>query len=286
MSHGRPPQVPGGVCQPPGRAARPTRRAFVAAAAVSAALGPLVAPARATDQVAAAVSAMLAGRSQGGPGQITVDLPASYDYGTTVPLSVAADGLLAGPLRVERIAVFAAGNPFPEVVDLRFALENGPATVTTRIRLNEGVQEVTAVALLADGSARLVRRRCEVAISGCSSTSGEVADQAMPPPQPRVKVPLLARPGELVPLKTMISHWMETGLRHDAQGRPIPRRIIQSMRCELDGAPVFEAELTPAVAANAYLTFHLLARRSGTLTFLWHEDGGTEYHATHTLTVV
>ena len=279
--------MPGGACHAPDGAGGPTRRrAFVAAAAACAALGPLVAPVRAADQVAAAVAALLAGRPLGGRGQITLDLPASYDYGTTVPLGVAADGPLAGPLRVERIAVFAAGNPFPEVIELRFAPEHGPATVTTRIRLNEGVQEVTAVALLADGSARLVRRRCAVAISGCSGTSGEVADQAMPPPRPRVKVPPLAQPGELVPLKTMISHWMETGLRHDAQGRPIPRRIIQSMRCELDGAPVFDAELTPAVAANAYLTFHLRARRSGTLTFTWFEDGGTEYHATHKLTVV
>ena len=83
----------------------------------------------------------------------------------------------------------------------------------------------------------------------------------------------------------MISHWMETGLRSDAEGRPIPRRIIHRLKCDAEGEPVFTADLTPAIAANAYLSFPLLARRSTVLDFTWSEDGGAEYRAVQALTV-
>ena len=81
----------------------------------------------------------------------------------------------------------------------------------------------------------------------------------------------------------MISHWMETGLRIDAAGQPIPRRIINRMVCDRDGEPIFAADLTPAIAANAYLSFPMVARESAVLDFVWREDGGAEYHASHCL---
>ena len=53
----------------------------------------------------------------------------------------------------------------------------------------------------------------------------------MPLPEPRLKLPAAVRRGEIVEISTMISHWMETGLRFDAAGKPIPRRIINQMAC-------------------------------------------------------
>jgi sulfur-oxidizing protein SoxZ len=107
----------------------------------------------------------------------------------------------------------------------------------------------------------------------------------MPMPAPRLKLPRDIRSGEVVEIRTMIAHWMETGLRRDPDGRPIPRRIINRMACDLDGQEVFAADLTPAVAANAYLTFPLLARGSGRLTVTWTEDGGGLYRASQDLAV-
>jgi quinol monooxygenase YgiN len=49
-------------------------------------------------------------------------------------------------------------------------------------------------------------------------------------PTPRVLVPATAAKGEVVRIKTLISHPMETGLRRDGQGKTIPRRIINSTK--------------------------------------------------------
>lgn len=44
--------------------------------------------------------------------------------------------------------------------------------------------------------------------------------------RPRVRVPKTAKPGEVINLKTLISHPMESGQRKDADGKLIPREII------------------------------------------------------------
>jgi sulfur-oxidizing protein SoxY len=182
--------------------------------------------------------------------------------------------------------VFAEGNPFPEVATVYFTPDSGRARISTRIRLNEGRQEVVAVAELSDGSAVVGRRAAQVAISGCNAEAGVAVAYPMPTPKPRLKVPAEVGRDEIVEIKTMISHRMETGLRTDAQGNPIPRRIINRMTCSRGDRLIFAADLSPAIAANAYLTFYMVVRASGALEFTWLEDGGAAYQATRPLRVV
>ena len=241
--------------------------------------------ARAATGLEAAVAAAVGGRPLGPADLLTLDLAASYDFGNTVPLGVAVTSPMTAADHVRRVSVFAQGNPFPDVVTFRFTPANGVARAETRIRLNEGTQEVVAVAELSDGRALVARQKIKVAVSGCSAESGAGDTAAMPPPEPRVKIPAAAHRGEMVQIRTMISHWMETGLRRYDNDQPIPRRIIQRMVCDLDGTEIFAADLTPAVAANAYLTFPLVARGAGRLTFTWTEDGGGIYRATEDLAV-
>src|SRR5204863_225785 len=66
--------------------------------------------------------------------------------------------------------------------------------------------------------------------------------------KPRLKVPKEAKKGEVVEIKTLLSHLMETGLRKDAAGNVIPRKIINKFTSEFNGKPVFSADLEPAVA--------------------------------------
>jgi sulfur-oxidizing protein SoxY len=213
-------------------------------------------------------------------------LPERFDYGTTVPLAVTVDSPMTEGDHVRRVDVFAEGNPFPEVATFHFTPESGRASVSTRIRLNQGEQGVVAVAELSDGSAWISRRAVRVSISGCSAEAGVEVGYAMPTPEPRLKLPAQVSRGEIIEIKTMISHWMETGLRRDAAGHPIPRRIINRMSCSCDGKPIFAADLSPAIAANAYLTFCMLARAPGVLEFTWREDGGAVYRAVHSLAAV
>ena len=89
-----------------------------------------------------------------------------------------------------------------------------------------------------------------------------------------IQVPATARRGEVIALRATIAHPMETGYRPGADGRVLPRDIIRRFTCRYNGEVVFAAELAPAISANPYLAFHLLAGDSGTLEFEWQGDNG------------
>jgi sulfur-oxidizing protein SoxZ len=98
-----------------------------------------------------------------------------------------------------------------------------------------------------------------------------------------VNVPARARRGEIIEIKTLISHPMETGYRRTQVGAPIPRDIIRLFVCTYNGVEVFRAELHPAIAANPFLAFSTVATESGTLAFRWTGDNGFE--ATESVTI-
>jgi sulfur-oxidizing protein SoxZ len=104
-------------------------------------------------------------------------------------------------------------------------------------------------------------------------------------PTPRVLIPNDATKGEVFQVRTIISHQMETGLRHDAQGREIPRKIINRFVCRYGGVEVFRVDLHEAVSANPFIEFYLRATESGRLEFVWEEDGGGSYRLEHQLAV-
>src|ERR1041384_103560 len=93
--------------------------------------------------------------------------------------------------------------------------------------------------------------------------------------KPRLKIPKEAKKGEVVQIKTLVSHVMETGLRKDKDGKVIPRKIINKFTCEFNGKPVFSADIEPAVAANPYMQFTAKVNESGTFKFTWVDDDGT-----------
>jgi sulfur-oxidizing protein SoxZ len=101
-----------------------------------------------------------------------------------------------------------------------------------------------------------------------------------------IRVPPEARPGEVIEIKTLISHPMETGFRRDSMGHPIPRHIINRFVCTYNGQVVFRADLFPAIAANPFLTFFTVATESGEFTFQWMDDQGTALTETARIAVV
>jgi sulfur-oxidizing protein SoxZ len=105
--------------------------------------------------------------------------------------------------------------------------------------------------------------------------------------KPRIRVDKKqVRKGEVVDVKTLISHVMETGLRKDASGKLIPRMIINTFNCEFNGEFVFGCDLERAVSANPYFEFKFKPTQSGTLKFTWIDDDGLRIEATETITVV
>jgi sulfur-oxidizing protein SoxZ len=95
--------------------------------------------------------------------------------------------------------------------------------------------------------------------------------------KPRVKVPKTAKPGEVIVIKTLINHEMESGQRKDKDGNVIPRKIINKFACEFNGQPVFSCDIDPAISANPYFEFSAKVAESGTFKFSWADDDGAVY---------
>jgi len=89
-----------------------------------------------------------------------------------------------------------------------------------------------------------------------------------------VTLPAQAKRGEIVEIKTLAAHPMETGFRRTQTGDLIPRDIIRRFTCAYNGTEVFRVELHPAIAANPLIAFTTVATESGTLTFQWVGDNG------------
>jgi sulfur-oxidizing protein SoxZ len=89
-----------------------------------------------------------------------------------------------------------------------------------------------------------------------------------------INVPAKAKRGEIVEIKTLISHVMETGFRPDSSGKLLPRDIITDFVCKYNGEEIFRAEPFPAIGANPFISFFTVATASGTLAFEWTGDNG------------
>ena len=100
-----------------------------------------------------------------------------------------------------------------------------------------------------------------------------------------INVPAKAKRGEVIAIKSLISHIMENGFRHDNMGKPIPRDIITSLVCTYNGEEIFSATLYPAIAANPFITFSTIATESGTFEFHWLGDHGFAETASASITV-
>jgi sulfur-oxidizing protein SoxZ len=103
--------------------------------------------------------------------------------------------------------------------------------------------------------------------------------------KPRVRAPKSASKGEVVEIKTLISHKMESGQRKDKDGQVIPRQIINHFEARFNGDVFFSAKIEPAVSANPYISFFHRAEESGEYEFVWNDDDGSVYSTKNTLTV-
>ena len=107
----------------------------------------------------------------------------------------------------------------------------------------------------------------------------------MATPIPRVRMPATAKKGEIIEIKTLIAHDMESGQRKDSAGKIVPRKIINKLEAQYNDKPFFTAEWHPSISANPYQSFFLRADESGTVTFAWTDDDGSVYRASAKLTV-
>jgi len=103
--------------------------------------------------------------------------------------------------------------------------------------------------------------------------------------KPRVRVPKTASAGEVVVLKTLISHPMESGQRKDSDGNTIPRSIINRFVCDYNGVNVIDVTMEPAISTNPYFEFEAIVPESGEFKFTWYDDDGSVYEESGEVTV-
>lgn len=104
-----------------------------------------------------------------------------------------------------------------------------------------------------------------------------------------ITMPQTAKRGEIIEIRTLIAHPMETGYRPGDDGAIQPRNVIGRLSCRYfdgrDDVEVFSADLFPAIAANPYVSFFTVATASGVLRFSWQGDNGFAQTESVNLTV-
>ncbi|ATX65270.1 thiosulfate oxidation carrier complex protein SoxZ [Roseinatronobacter bogoriensis] len=103
--------------------------------------------------------------------------------------------------------------------------------------------------------------------------------------RPRIRLPRSANAGDVIEVKTLISHNMETGLRRDGSGNEIPRQIINRFTCEYAGKLVLDVTMEPAISANPYMEFDVKVDESADFVFTWYDDDGSVYSETQSFEV-
>jgi len=103
--------------------------------------------------------------------------------------------------------------------------------------------------------------------------------------RPRVRVPKTAAAGEVITIKSLISHKMESGQRKDGDGNVIPRSIINRFVCAFNGETVIDVTLEAAVSTNPFFEFEAVVPEAGDFSFTWYDDDGSVYEVTKSVAI-
>jgi len=208
-------------------------------------------------------------------GRVGLMVPDRAELGTSVPITVRVESPMTQSDYARALYVFADANPRPRVLTAFFTPESGIAELSTRIRL-DGAQTIAALAEMSDGSYWRTDKYLTVAFGACADLNVAGGVQEFNPIS-RVAVPKVAAKGEIIKIRTLIRHPMETGFRLDFYNTWVPFRIIESLTCTFNGTEVFRTRLEPAISTNPYLTFYSVVHESGIFRFSWLDTDGSIY---------
>ncbi|MBF0622468.1 MAG: thiosulfate oxidation carrier complex protein SoxZ [Magnetococcales bacterium] len=91
--------------------------------------------------------------------------------------------------------------------------------------------------------------------------------------------------GSVVQIKTLIKHPMESGLRKDSSGNPIPEHYIKTVKAVYDGNTVMTADWTAGVSANPFYAFYVKATKTGDVVVTWEDSKGQSFTGKATLKI-
>ena len=259
------------------------RREALALGAAALAAAASIVPAQAANDAADLIKKFTGGKAAA-EGKVKLDLPEIAENGNTVPMTVSVESPMSEQSYVTEVLVVGDGNPNARHGDV-------PFLACKRCRRGEHAHPPCGEPehhRRCQNERRLVLHR-EQAGEGHDRRLRRLSirrNNMATAVKPRIKLDKKeAKKGDLVEVKALVQHVMETGQRKDAQGNTIPRKILNKFTCTVAGKQVFAAEFEPAVAANPYIQFKFRATESGPVVLTWTEDGGSTIVGEETITV-
>jgi sulfur-oxidizing protein SoxZ len=81
--------------------------------------------------------------------------------------------------------------------------------------------------------------------------------------------------GDVADVRVLMAHPMETGQRKGPDGKLVPLHFIQTITAQLNGKPVFQAEVSQAISRNPVFGFKVKGAKPGDkLTITWIDNKG------------
>jgi sulfur-oxidizing protein SoxZ len=81
--------------------------------------------------------------------------------------------------------------------------------------------------------------------------------------------------GDVADVRVLMAHPMETGQRKDPSGNVVPLHFIQTITAQLNGKPVFAADISQAISRNPVFAFKVKGAKAGDkLAITWTDNKG------------
>ena len=90
----------------------------------------------------------------------------------------------------------------------------------------------------------------------------------------RVQWPDKMATGDVVKIRVLIQHPMDTGYLQDFSGKLVPRNVIRLLVCTLGGQEVFRVEPSSGISANPFFEFYVRATATAEFKMTWVDDKG------------
>lgn len=90
----------------------------------------------------------------------------------------------------------------------------------------------------------------------------------------RVQIPPTVRRDEVIEIRVLLQHPMETGYRFDVLGSAVPKNVIHTFTVHYAAQLIFKAEMSTGISANPFLSFYARATENADLLLSWVDDRG------------
>ncbi len=199
-----------------------------------------------------------------GSSLLALDAPSRAEDAAMVPLTIQALAPQSKERFISKLTLIVDENPAPLVAVFHLGPQNGSATISTRVRVND-YTNVRVIAQLSDGKLVMVSRYVKAA-GGCSAPAGKdqkaalarLGKMKMIPPEHIV-------PGQAGVYQLLISHPNNSGLQFDQMTRNyVPAHYVRMIQITYGGETVLTVEPNISISEDPSIHFSWIADKPGT----------------------